>query len=85
MHNFIFNTKLKTILKTYRYALLPTKEQEGLLNNHFGCVRYVFNHFVNERIEQYKESKKSDNYHKQANSLTKLKKAGRHPMVKRGE
>ncbi len=65
---------MKTIHKTYRFALLPTKEQEVLLNKHFGCVRFVFNHFLNERIEQYKEGKKSDNYHKQAGFLTKLKK-----------
>ncbi|UKJ06894.1 transposase [Solitalea lacus] len=65
---------MKTIYKTYRFALLPTKEQEVLLNKHFGCVRFVFNHFFNERIEQYKERKKSDNYHKQAGSLTLLKK-----------
>ncbi len=33
---------MKTILKTYRFALLPTKEQEALLDIHFGCVRFVF-------------------------------------------
>ena len=64
---------MKTIQKTYRFALLPTREQEVLLNKHFGCVRFVYNHFLNERIEQYKESRKSDNYHKQAEFLTTLK------------
>jgi len=64
---------VKTIHKTYRFALLPTKEQEVLLNKHFGCARFVFNYFLNERIRQYRESKKSDNYHKQASSLTLLK------------
>lgn len=66
--------RLKTIQKTYRFALLPTKEQEVLLSKHFGCVRYVFNHFLNERKQQYQESKKSDNYYKQAATLTLLKK-----------
>ncbi len=53
---------------------MPTKEQEVLLNKHFGCVRFVFNHFLNERKQQYEESKKSDNYYKQAATLTTLKK-----------
>jgi putative transposase len=65
--------RVKTIHKTYRFALLPTKEQEVLLNKHFGCVRFVFNYFLNERINQYREIKKSDNYHKQASTLTLLK------------
>lgn len=68
------NTGLKTIHKAYRFALLPTREQEVLLNKHFGHTRWVYNHFLNERIEQYKENKTSDNYHQQSASLTQLKK-----------
>ena len=33
-----------------------------------------YNHFLNERKEQYQADKKSDNYYKQAATLTKLKK-----------
>ena len=62
------------INKTYRFRLLPTKEQEVLLNQHFGHSRWVYNHFLNERKEQYQADKKSDNYYKQAATLTKLKK-----------
>ena len=36
-------------------------------------MRFVFNYFLNERIDQYRESKKSDSYHKQASTLTLLK------------
>jgi putative transposase len=65
---------MKMINKTYRFRLLPTKEQEILLNQHFGHSRWVYNHFLNERKEQYQADKKSDNYYKQAATLTKLKK-----------
>lgn len=65
---------MKKIHKTYRFALMPTKEQEILLGKHFGCVRFVFNHFLNERKQQYEESRKSDNYYAQAKALTELKK-----------
>lgn len=62
------------IHKTYRFRLMPNAAQEILLAKHFGCVRVVYNHFLNERIEQYKKDKKSDNYHAQALALTQLKK-----------
>lgn len=36
--------------------------------------RFVYNHFLNERKEQYQANKKSDNYYAQAKTLTELKK-----------
>lgn len=60
--------------RTYRFRIYPTAEQEILLAKHFGCTRYVYNHFLNERKEQYQADKKSDNYYKQSTTLTKLKK-----------
>jgi len=45
-----------------------------LLDKHFGCVRYIYNHFLNERKEQYQADKKTDNYYAQAKTLTELKK-----------
>jgi putative transposase len=65
---------MKMINKTYKFRLYPTKEQEVLLNKHFGHSRWVYNHFLNERKEQYQADKKSDNYYQQAATLTKLKK-----------
>lgn len=53
---------------------MPTKEQEVLLAKHFGCTRFVYNYFLNERKEQYQANKKSDNYYAQAKTLTELKK-----------
>lgn len=65
---------MKTIHRAYRFRLKPTKEQEVLLNKHFGCARFVYNHFLNERIEQYRENKKSDNFYAQSKTLTQIKK-----------
>jgi len=65
---------MKMINKTYKFRLFPTNEQEVLLNQHFGHSRWVYNHFLNERKEQYQADKKYDNYYKQAATLTKLKK-----------
>ena len=65
---------MKVINKTYRFRIYPNKEQEVLLNKHFGCSRFVYNYFLNERKEQYQKDKKSDNYYAQAKTLTDLKK-----------
>lgn len=65
---------MKTIFRTYKFELHPTQEQRVLLDKHFGCVRYVYNYFLNERREQYQLDKKSDNYYEQAKTLTELKK-----------
>ena len=65
---------MKTIFRTYQFELMPTQEQKVLLDKHFGCIRFVYNYFLNERKEQYQIDKKSDNYYKQAAILTKLKK-----------
>ena len=65
---------MKIIHKTYRFAITPNNKQQVLLNKHFGCVRYIYNHFLNERKEQYEANNKSDNYYKQAKRLTEIKK-----------
>ena len=60
--------------KTYKFRIYPTSEQEVLLAKHFGHTRFVYNHFLNERKEQYQKDKKSDNYYAQAKTLTEIKK-----------
>ena len=66
--------RMKTIFRTYQFELMPNQEQKTLLDKHFGCIRFVYNHFLNERKEQYQVDKKSDNYYAQAATLTELKK-----------
>lgn len=65
---------MRKIHRTYKFELKPNKEQTILLNKHFGATRFVYNHFLNGRKEQYQSNKKSDNYYAQAKTLTELKK-----------
>lgn len=65
---------MQKVNKTYKFRIYPDVEQKILLAKHFGCVRFVYNHFLNERKEQYLKTKESDNYYEQAKTLTKLKK-----------
>ena len=54
--------------------MYPNTEQQELLGKYFGCTRFVYNYFLNERMEQYKTTQKSDNFYAQSKKLTQLKK-----------
>ena len=62
------------IHRTYKFRLYPTKAQTELLAKHFGCARFVYNYFLNQRIEQYRLTGKSDGFYEQSKTLTELKK-----------
>ena len=64
---------MRKINRTYKFRLYPTKAQTELLAKHFGCARFVYNYFLNQRQEQYRMTGKSDNYNAQAKTLTELK------------
>ena len=61
------------LLKSYKYRLYPTKEQQVLLAKHFGCVRYIYNWALNAKIEAYETEKKNENFISLGNKLPKLK------------
>ena len=66
----------------YKYRIYPTKEQKIVLAKNFGCTRFVWNYFLNERKEFYLKNKeaieekrlKGRNYYDDAKKLTELKK-----------
>jgi putative transposase len=60
--------------KAYKYKIKPTQEQEVLLAKHFGSVRFIFNKFLGERQNDYKENKLSSSYNRDSAKLTQLKK-----------
>lgn len=59
---------------SYKFRIYPTSKQENLIQRTFGCCRFVFNHFLAERMEQYKQTGKSPTRFQQDKSLTALKK-----------
>lgn len=65
---------MRKINRTYRFRLYPNRKQTELLAKNFGCSRFVYNYFLNQRKEQYKLTGKSDNFYAQAKTLTELKK-----------
>ena len=59
--------------KAYKYRIYPNKEQRVLIAKTFGCCRYVYNYYLDKRIEWYQTSKKTFSYNKCSADLTQLK------------
>ena len=59
--------------KAYKYRIYPNKRQKELLAKSFGCCRFVYNHFLNKRIETYQTEQKTLTYNQCSSELTKLK------------
>ena len=57
----------------YKFRIYPNKEQEELILKTFGSCRFVYNHFLAERISLYENDKKSISKFEQVKSLTLLK------------
>jgi len=62
--------------KAFKFRLLPTKEQEVLLAKHFGCSRFIYNHFLAEKQKHYLENKTTLNFNQCAGNLVAKKKEG---------
>ncbi len=63
-----------TIDKGFKGILCPTREQAERIEKTFGCCRYVFNSFLDERIREYRERGKTLTYTEQCAMLPLLKK-----------
>lgn len=46
------------MLKAYKYRIYPTKEQEEYFAKVFGCVRFIYNKMLHDKIEYCKETGK---------------------------
>ena len=41
------------IYKAYKFRMDPTLEQKRLINQNLGSVRFIYNHFLEEKIKTY--------------------------------
>ena len=58
---------------SYKFRIYPNIEQQTLIQKTFGCARFVYNHFLAQRIAEYKTTGKSLTRFQQDKSLTALK------------
>lgn len=59
---------------SYKFRIYPNAKQENLIQRTFGCCRFVFNHFLAEKAEQYKQTGRAPTRFQQDKELTALKK-----------
>jgi len=60
--------------KRYKFRIYPTAPQELQIKKNFGCVRFIYNYYLNKRIEAYKEDKGILTVNECCRDLTALKK-----------
>lgn len=61
------------MLKAYKFRIYPNKKQQEQLAKTFGCCRFVYNYYLNIKINTYKTEQKSLTYIECANNLKELK------------
>lgn len=49
------------MLVAYKYRLYPNKKQQEYFSKCFGCVRFIYNRMLSDKIDYYKETKKKLN------------------------
>lgn len=59
--------------KAYKFRIYPDDEQKVLFAKTFGCVRLVYNYWLDRKIKQYKEDKTAVTYTACAKEMTELK------------
>jgi putative transposase len=65
---------VRIVEKAYKFRIYPTAAQEILLRKTFGCVRFLYNHYLNKRRTTYRNEKKTFSYSACSKDLTQLKK-----------
>lgn len=49
------------MLVAYKYRMYPNKEQQEYFSKCFGCVRFIYNRMLSDKIEHYKQTKQKLN------------------------
>jgi putative transposase len=68
--------------KRFNYRIYPTKAQEEQIQRNFGCCRFVYNYFLNKRIERYKAGEGIYGFYEACKDLTALKKTEGYEWLK---
>ena len=58
---------------SYKFRLYPTNTQRDQIARNFDCCRYVYNHFLAQRQQQYKKTGKAPTRFQQDKALTTMK------------
>ena len=68
--------------KAYKFRIYPNDEQKVLFAKTFGCVRLVYNHWLDRKIKQYEGDKTSVTYTVCAKEMAEMKKTEEYAFLK---
>ena len=60
--------------RAFEFRIYPNRTQKELLARTFGCIRLVYNHYLDRKKQLGEESRQSMSYNACAKDLTSLKK-----------
>ena len=68
--------------RAYKFRIYPNDEQKILFAKTFGCVRMVYNHWLDRKIRQYEENKTNVTYTICAKEIAAMKKTEEYRFLK---
>ena len=68
------------VLKGYIFRMYPDKNQKQLINKTIGTSRFIYNYFLTDKINEYKDTGKSKSAYDQIKLIPKLSKE--YPWIK---
>ena len=68
--------------KAYKFRIYPNDRQRNKLARTFGCVRFVYNYYLDRKIQRYEEDKKAISYSTCAKELAEMKKTDEYSFLK---
>ena len=68
--------------RAYKFRIYPNDEQKILFAKTFGCVRMVYNHWLDRKIRQYGENKTNVTYTICAKEMAAMKKTEEYGFLK---
>ena len=71
--------------RAYKFRIYPNDEQKILFAKTFGCVRMVYNHWLDRKIRQYEENKINVTYTICAKEMAAMKKTKEYRFLKEAD
>ena len=68
--------------RAYKFRIYPNDEQRILFAKTFGCVRMVYNYWLDRKIRQYEENKTNVTYTVCAKEMAAMKKTDEYAFLK---
>ena len=71
--------------RAYKFRIYPNDGQKILFAKTFGCVRMVYNHWLDRKIRQYEENKTNVTYTICAKEMAVMKKTEEYGFLKEAD